>query len=81
MVAAQATASERSQINVEQQLSWNYLIEAEWEYLRKLNTPTHVFNSVHEKIQLNFGESYSICNDEILKILGDKDKKDTIKTY
>ena len=40
VITAQATTSERSQINVEQKLRWHYLIEAEWEYLRKVNTLT-----------------------------------------
>ena len=39
VVSEQATTTEGIQINVEQQLCWHFLIEHEWEYLRKRNTP------------------------------------------
>ena len=72
VVSAQATTTERSQINVEQQLRWHYLIENEWDYLRKNNEPVSQFISLQEHFQLNLDESCFVCNDGVLKILGDK---------
>ena len=46
-ILAQSTTTERSQINREQQLRWHFLIESEWEYMRKTNIPTPIFVSLH----------------------------------
>ena len=75
VVSAQATTTERSQINVEQQLRWHFLIEHEWEYLRKTNKPTSEFVAEQEHFQLNLDETCFLCSDGVLKIIGDKGKK------
>ena len=51
------------------------VIDAVTSYLCKVNTPTGAFNSVQEYFQLNFDESCFICNDGVLKIIGNKDQK------
>ena len=40
IILAQSTTTERSQINREQQLRWQFLIESEWEFMRTNNIPT-----------------------------------------
>ena len=75
IISASSTTTERCQINREQQLRWHFLIEAEWEYLRKNNLPEALFLSLREHFQLNLDESCFVCNDGILKIIGDGDKR------
>ena len=74
-VLAQTTTTERSQINVNQQLCWHFMIDAEWEHLRKVNTPSEKFVSLQEHFQFNIDESCFMCSDSVLKIIGDGSKK------
>ena len=43
MVTAQATTTEQSQICVSQHYRWHMMIEAEWEDLRRTNSPRDIF--------------------------------------
>ena len=71
IVSAQATTSERCQINVEQQMRWHFLIKSEWRYLRSINLPEVDFAKLHKHFQLNLDEACFLCSDGILKIIGD----------
>ena len=73
-MSAQAKTTERSQINVEQQLRWHYLIENERDYLWNKNLPNLEFIAIQEHFQLNLYETCLRCNEGVLKIVGDKKK-------
>ena len=50
------------------------MIEAEWEDLRWKNLPCDIFTSFAHYFQLNLDETYFLCNEGKLKVLGIKDK-------
>ena len=75
IVSAQATTTERCQINNNQQLRWHFLIETEWEHLRNVNTPTELFVTLHPHFQLNIDETCFMCSEGSLKIIGDAERK------
>ena len=74
IVTAQATTTERCQINKRQQLRWHFLIETEWEHLRHVNTPTQLFVTLHPHFQLNIDETCFMCSEGSLKIIGDANR-------
>ena len=80
MVKAQSITTARSQINFDQQWRWHHLIESEWEKMSQYNLPTREFLALQEHFQLNLDESGFMCNDGILKIMGDADRKHHDKT-
>ena len=43
VVSAQAMTIEQSQIYVSQHYSWNMMIDAEWEDMRRTNSPRDIF--------------------------------------
>ena len=43
VVSDQATTTERSQFSVSQQHRWHVMIEAEWEDMRRTNSPRDIF--------------------------------------
>ena len=43
VVSAQATTNERSQICVSKHYRWHMMIEAEWEDMRRTNSPRDIF--------------------------------------
>ena len=75
IITAQATTTERSQINVRQQLCWHFHIDGEWEYLQSANKPLELFVQLQEHFQLNLDESCFMCSDGELKIIGNAEKK------
>ena len=75
IITAQATTSERCQINTKQQFRWHFLIESEWAHLRTVNQPTDAFRPVHAHFQVNIDETCFMCCDGVLRILGDGEKK------
>ena len=79
MITAQSTTTGRSQINVAQQQRWYYLIQEELAYKATVNQPEIDFKLVRADFQLNVDELCFICDDGILKILGDKGKNIMIK--
>ena len=56
-------------------MRWHFLIRSEWAILRTINQPQIEFPKLHAHFQLNVDESCFVCNDGILKIIGDKEKK------
>ena len=50
------------------------MIEAEWEDLRRKNSPRDIFTRFVHYFQLNFDETCFLCNEGDLKVLGSKDK-------
>ena len=80
MITVQITITGRSQINIAQQQRWYYLIQEEWAYQATVNQPEIDFKLVRAHFQPNVDESCFICDDGILKILGDKGKKHHDKT-
>ena len=50
------------------------MIEAEWEDLRRTNSPRDIFTRFAHCFQLNLDETSFLCNEGELKFLGSKDK-------
>ena len=75
IVTAQATTTERCQVNTRQQFRWHYMIESEWEHLRQVNQPTPSFINLHPHFQLNLDESCFMCSEGNLRIIGDAARK------
>ena len=57
VVASQTTTLELSQICVSQQYRWHMIIEAEWEDLRRKNSPRDIFIPYAHYFQLNMDET------------------------
>ena len=74
MVAAQAMNTEQSHICVSQQYRWQMMIEAEWEDLRRTNSPCDIFIRYAHYFQLNLDETCFLCNEGELSIICDNDK-------
>ena len=74
MVSDQATTTERSQIFVSQQYCWHMMIDAEWEDMRRKNSPRDIFIRYAHYFQLNLDETCFLCNEGELSIIGDNDK-------
>ena len=74
LVKDQATTTELLQICVSQQYRWHMIIEAEWEDMRRKNSPRDIFTCFAHYFQLNLDETCFLCNKGDLKILGSKDK-------
>ena len=74
VVSAQATTTERSQICVSQQYTWHMMIEAEWGDLRRTNSPRDIFIPYAHYFQLNMDETWFLCNEGELRIIGDNNK-------
>ena len=74
VVSAQANTTERSQICVPQQYRWHMMIEAEWEDLRRTNSPCDIFIRYAHYFQLNLDETCFLCNEGELRIIFDNDK-------
>ena len=49
-------------------------IEAEWEDLRRKNSPCDIFIRYDHNFQLNLDENCFLCNEGELRIIGDNDK-------
>ena len=50
------------------------MIEAEWEDLRRTNSPRDIFIRYAHYFQLNLDETCFLCNEGKLRIIGDNDK-------
>ena len=74
VVSAQATTTELLQICVPQQYRWHMMIEAEWEDMRRKNSPRHIFIRYDHYFQLNLDETCFLCNGGELSIIGNNDK-------
>ena len=74
VVSAQATTTERSQICVSQQYRWHMIIEAEWEDMRRTNSPRDIFICYAYYSQFNLNETCFLCNEGELRIIGDNNK-------
>ena len=57
-----------------QQYHWHILIEAEWEDLRRENSPRDIFTRFAHSFKLNLDEACFLCDEGELKVLGRKDK-------
>ena len=77
----QATTTERSQINLEQQLCWHFLIESEWDFQRRSNVLPPNFDDLHHHFMLNLDETCFMCCEGVLRIIGSADKNITIKIH
>ena len=75
VVTAQLTTSERSHVTIGQQYRWHMMIEGEWEELRRTNVPRVLFQRLAPYFQLNLDETCFLCNDGILRIVGDKERR------
>ena len=75
ILTAQATTTERCQVNTKQQFCWHFLIESEWEHLHQINLPTAAFVHVHAHFQLNLDETCFMCSEGSFKIIGDAARK------
>ena len=62
VVAAQAKTTERIHICVSQQYRWHMMIEAEWEDMRRKNSPCDIFIRYAHYFQLNLDETCFLCN-------------------
>ena len=74
VIKSQATATERSHICMSQHYHWHMMIAAEWEDLRWTNSPHDIFTPFALYFQFNQDETYLLCNEGDLKVLGSKDK-------
>ena len=74
MVTAQATTTERSNIFVSQQYHCNMMIEAEWEDLRQTKPPRDIFICFSHYFQSNLDETFFLCNEGELNIIGGNNK-------
>ena len=74
VINSQAMTTERSHICVSQQYCWHMMIEADWEDLRRTNSPRDIFTHFAHYFQLNLDEISFLCNEGELKVLGSKDK-------
>ena len=74
VVSAQATTTERSQICVSQQYRWHMMIEAEWEDMRRTNSPRDIFIRYAHYFQLNLDETCLLYNEGELSIIGGNNK-------
>ena len=50
------------------------MIEAEWEDMRRTNSPRDIFIRYTHYFQLNFDETCFLCNEGELRIIGDNNK-------
>ena len=50
------------------------IIEAEWEDLRRKNSPRDIFTCFAHDFQLNLDETYFLCNEDEINVIGSKDK-------
>ena len=55
VISAQATTTERSQICLSQQYRWHMMIEAEWEDIRRTNSPRDIFIRYAHFFSVEFG--------------------------
>ena len=70
----QAETIEQSHICVSQQYHWHMMVEAEWEDLRRTNSPCDIFTRFDHYFKLNLDETCFLCNEGYIKILGSRDK-------
>ena len=73
VIKYRATTTERSQICVSQQYHWHMMIESEGEDLRRKNSPRDIFTRFARYFQINLDETFFLCNEGELKVLGSKD--------
>ena len=74
VVSDQATTTEQSHICVSQHYCLHMMVEAEWEDLRRTNSPRDIFIRYAHYFQLNLDETCFLCNDYEFRIIGDIDK-------
>ena len=65
---------EKSQACVSRKYRWHMTIEAEWEDLRRTNSPCDIFTQFSHYFQLNLDETSFTCNEAEIKVLGSKYK-------
>ena len=63
IVTAQATTTERYQVNTKHHFRWHCLIESEWEHLHQVNLPTAAYVRVHAYFQLNLNNTCFLCRE------------------
>ena len=71
-VSAQATTTERSQINVAQQYRRHFLIESEWKEMCCKNLPPALFEKFFPRFMKNLDKTCMMCSDGVLKVMGNK---------
>ena len=74
VIKYQETSTEGLQICVSQQYCWHMMIQAEWEDLRQKNSSCDIFTRFTHYFQLNFYETYFVCNQGQIKVIGSKYK-------
>ena len=74
MIKCQAMTTEKLHVCVSQQYRWNMMIDAEWEDLRRTNSPHNIFTCFAHYFQLSLDETCFLCNEGKLKVIGSKDK-------
>ena len=74
LIEDQATTTEQLHICVSQQYRWQIMIEAEWEDLWRTKSPRDIFTCLAYYFQLDLDETFFLCNEGELKVLGSKDK-------
>ena len=70
VVSAQETTTEQSHICVPQQYRWHMIIETEREDMRRTNPPRDIFICYAHYFQLNSDETFFLCNEGELWIIG-----------
>lgn len=79
-VAAQATTTKRSQIQVEQQLRWHTCVDDALFELRRLNQPEAEFEDVQDHFFGNLDETCLMANsDGSIRVIASSNKKKTEK--
>ena len=63
VVSDKATTTEKSQIFLSQQYRWHMIIEAEWEDMRRINSPHDIFIRYAHYFQLNLDETCFLYNE------------------
>ena len=74
VIKDQATTTEQLQTCVSQQYRKHMLIDAEWEDLQRTNSPCDIFTRFAHYFQLNLDETYLLCNEGDIKVIGRRDK-------